>query len=349
MTSGARRGELDRRTLLRLAGASVLLAGCQGTDPSSPEQRTSPLSRRPRSSPSPTPPPLPPPYVPLAGEVVPDCKQTAADFVQALTTGDTGGVEAAVARATAWTGTGFDAAQATALARPLFRDEVTRGEIVYPQIGGLVPLGDTARTAAVMVLVRHRSFTREGRTSEEVRLCDVRLAIQEGRWRVVELASVGGEPVDRPASVDPRAAKVLDDPRIELPDTARWDVHAGRISLDLLDVLAAAAAQAPVSVTVLRTGHPRNVFGSTRTSDHTQGRAVDLWRIGGQPVLTTGAADGPSGLVLRTAFADPRLSQAGSPVGSDLDGSGRRRSFVNLVHKDHLHLAARGGSARPTE
>ena len=292
--------------------------------------------------PSPTSPAPPAPYVPLAGEAVPHCKKTAADFVQALTTGDGGGAEAAVTRAMTLTGSGFDAGKAAALTRPLFRDEVTRGLIVYPQLGGLVPLNANAQTAAVLVIARQTSFTRNDRSSDEVRLFDVRLAVQGGTWRVVDLVSIGGEPVDRPAVLDPRAVAVLDDPRIELPDTARWDVHANRISLDLLDVLAAAAAEAPVSVTVLRTGHPLNVFGSTRISDHSQGRAVDVWRIGGQPVVTSGAMTGPAGRVLRNAFADPRLSQAGSPIGSDLDGPTKRRSFVNLVHKDHLHLAAKG-------
>lgn len=103
-----------------------------------------------------------------------------------------------------------------------------------------------------------------------------------------------------------------------------------------------------MSVAVLRTGHPLNVFGTARLSEHAQGRAVDVWRIAGQPVVTTGAGAGPAGQVLRTALSDPRLSQAGSPVGSDLDGAGRRRSFVDLVHTDHLHLAARRSGAATT-
>lgn len=292
--------------------------------------------------------PAPPPYVPLTGEPVPNCKKAAADFVQALTTGE-GGAEAAVSRAMSLTGTDFDAGQAVVVARPLFSDALSRGEIVYPQIAGLVPISPDAQTAAVMVIVRQTLTTASGRSRDDVRVCDVRLAVHDGVWRVTALTSVGGEPVDRPDGLDPRAGRVLDDPRIELPDTARWDVHAGRISLDLLDLLAVTAVQAPVSVAVLRTGHPLNVFGTARLSEHTQGRAVDVWRIAGQPVVTTGAGAGPAGQVLRTAFADPRLAQAGSPVGSDLDGPGRRRSFVNLVHKDHLHLAARERGATTTK
>lgn len=231
----------------------------------------------------------------------------------------------------------------------MFSDAYSRGTIVYPQIGGLVPDSPQATTAAVLVVARQTVTSRSGRSTERVRTFDVRLQVNEGQWRVSALVSVGGEPVDRPADLDPRAARVLDDPRIELPDTARWDVHAGRISLDLLDLLAAVAAVAPVSVAVLRTAHPRNVFGTDRVSNHTEGRAVDIWQIGGQPVVTTGAAGGAAGAVLRAAYADPRLSQAGSPTGSDLDGPRRRRSIVNLVHKDHLHLAVRGAGAPAPE
>lgn len=268
--------------------------------------------------------------------------------MQALTTGEgRAGPEPGVARALPLTGSGFSADRAAAVTRPIFSDALSRGEIVYPQLGGLAPISPAARSASVMVIVRQQLTSSSGRSRDEVRVCDVRLAVQDGQWRVVELASVGGEPVDRPDGLDPRAVRVLDDARIELPDSARWDVHAGRISLDMLDILAAAAEQAPVSVTVLRSGHPRNVFGSARVSDHTQGRAVDLWRIDGQPVVSTGAGAGPAGQLLRASFADERLAQAGSPVGSDLDGPGRRRSFVNLVHQDHLHLAARGRGASP--
>jgi len=266
----------------------------------------------------------------------------AAGFLERLTEGTEGGAEDAVARALPLTGVGFDVRQAAVTAAPLFSEPAVRGEIVYPQLGGLDPMGPGARTASIMAIVRHRLTAKGGAERDEVRVCDVRLAVQEGRWRVVDLVSVGGQPVDRPGELDPRASAVLDDPAIELPDTARWDIHAGRVDVDLLEVLAQAARSAPVSVTVLISGHPLNVFGTERLSDHSSGRAVDLWRIGGQAIVDSGPASDLTGQVQRAAFADPRVSQIGSPFGSDLDGPGVRRSFVNLVHTDHLHLAVRG-------
>lgn len=284
-------------------------------------------------------------YVPLASEPLPQCKQAAADFVSALTTRTRGQQPADVlGAASALTGAGFQGEQALSMAAPLFVEPISAGDIVYPQFAGLLPLAVGARRAAMMVVVRQRSLTPAGTGTQTTRVCDIRLEVQQGSWRVVELASIGGEPVDRPAGLDPRAVRVLDDARIELPDTARWDVHAGRISLDLLDVLAVAATAAPLAVTVLRSGHPPNVFATSRISNHTQGRAVDVWRTDGQPVVATGAAAGPARVVLDAAAGDRRLRQAGSPEGSDLDGAGRR-SFTDLVHSDHLHLAVGGPSA----
>ena len=278
-------------------------------------------------------------YAPLPGEQLPNLKQAAADFVQTLATRAPGQrPEDLLAAVSGLLVPGFAADAALRAAAPLFAEQVAVGEVVYPQLSGLLPLGPGARQAGVMVVVRQLFRTSGGSTSQVVRVCDVRLTVVQGEWRVSELVSAGGEPVDRPAGLDPAVAAVLDDPRIELPDTCRWDVHSGGVSPDLLAVLASAAAVAPVAVTVLRNGHPLNVFGTSRVSDHTQGRAVDLWRVGGEPVVGTGATVGPARPVLAAAAADRRTLQTGSPPGSDLDGPGRR-SFTDLVHHDHLHLA----------
>lgn len=338
---------LDRRTLFRLAGASLLTAGCvsRGGDPTVRPPSGSPVpstgTGRPSPTPSPTPAALraPTKYQPLPGEPIAAGKQVAADLVQMLTTRKAGQSPEQVVTATmGLLGAGVAVETVLAAAAPLFTEPTAAGDIIYPQLGGLSPLGPAARQAAVMVVVRHRLRTPSGTDTQLVRTMDVRVELQAGQWRVVELASIGGEPVARPAGLAPEVGAVLDDPRIELPDTCRWDIHAGRISADLLGVLSSSAAVAPVAVTVLSTGHPLNVFGTSRASNHTQGRAADLWQVGGRPVVSTGAADGPARAVLTAAAADRRIRQTGSPVGSDLDGAGRR-SFTDLVHADHLHLA----------
>ena len=79
---------LDRRTLLRLAGAAALTAGCRGAEPGASPSLPLPAptpQRRPSRLPSPTPPALQR-YRVLPGEPLPNLKQVAADFVQTLTT-----------------------------------------------------------------------------------------------------------------------------------------------------------------------------------------------------------------------------------------------------------------------
>lgn len=333
-------GELDRRSLLRLGAACLALTACS-SEPARPAAGPSaapPPTRPPAPSPSPSPTlATAPRWAPLAAEPLPELKQAAADFVQALASRDAGvRPEDALAAAGAPL---LDGGAALAVAAPLFAEARSRATVVYPQFGGLAPDGPGAVEACVMVVVRQTLVAASGATQDQVRTCDVRLSRRSGGWQVTGLVSVGGEPVDRPGGLDPATAAVLDDPRLELPDSARWDVHAGRIARDVLQVLRDAAARAPVSVAVLRSGHPEQVFGTDRLSDHTRGRAVDVWAVGGAPVVGQRLDAGPVRAVLEGALADPRVRQAGSPPGTDLDGPARRRSFANLVHSDHLHLA----------
>jgi len=284
-----------------------------------------------------------PRWVPLAAEPLPELKQAAADFVQVLATREAGArPEDALAAAGAPL---LDGTAALAVAAPLFAEARSRATVVYPQFGGLAPDGPGAVAACVLVVVRQTLVAASGAVQEHVRTCDVRLTRGRTGWQVTELVSVGGEPVDRPAGLDPVTSAVLDDPRLELPDSARWDVHAGRVAPEVLQVLRSAAARASLSVAVLRSGHPEQVFGTDRLSDHARGRAVDVWAIDGAPVVGRPLAAGPVRAVLEGALADPRVRQVGSPPGTDLDGPGRRRSFTNLVHSDHLHLATDGAPA----
>lgn len=343
--------EIDRRALLRLAAACVAVGACSRDPAPKASPGTAPSGRLssspPAASPSPPPPPPPPPrWTPLPAEPLPRLKQVAANFVQDLANREAGGPpEAVLAAALAGVAApGLDEAAVLTAAAPLLGEPGSRAEVVYPQFGGLVPDGPSARSASVMVVLRQTLVTPSGASKDVVRTCDVRLVQSGGVWRVTALASAGGEPVDRPDGLDPVAVAVLDDPRIDLPDTARWDVHAGRVALDVLRVLRDTAALAPLSVCVLQTGHPVEVFGTARTSDHTKGRAVDVWAVGGQPVIGQASTGSPLRAVIDAAFAHPRVRQVGSPPGTDLDGPARRRSFVNVVHSDHLHLATRGGT-----
>jgi hypothetical protein len=169
----------------------------------------------------------------------------------------------------------------------------------------------------------------------ERRTVDVRLRIADGEWELEAIASIGGTPVARPDTLSDVAAAVLDDRRIELPDSARWDIHAGRTADSLLALLLELAELTPYSVAVLETGHPFNVFGTPRVSRHMAGFAVDIYALDGVLVVEDRRPDGVTFSLVETLFERDDVRVLGSPWA--LDGFGGR-SFTDLVHQDHLHV-----------
>ena len=170
------------------------------------------------------------PFALSENETRPELKRVAADIALALTTWEIGdGVADIAARLPPAAG-----AIADAFYRP---GSWSRGRIVYPQLGGLLP-----DAASVMVVIEQTLGTAEG-ASTTVRTLDLRLHRVDGGWRLAQLASTGGDEAFPPADLPAIAAAVLADPRIELPDSARWDIHAGRISPVLLEVMARLAAE----------------------------------------------------------------------------------------------------------
>jgi hypothetical protein len=283
--------------------------------------------------PAPTHPPAPdpaPPYEPVAAETHPNAKAIGAAIAQALTTYDPGEtVRDVVARATDGRGRDGD----VEAAGPLWHDDAwSRGEVIYPQFGGL-----TAQRCSIMAVTRQRVGHADGREEQVVRTIDVRLRLEGGRWVHDALASAGGDPVARPDDLPDEAVAVLDDERIELPDSARWDIHRGHTSPALLALLTRLADQAGgLGVCVLASGHPVHVFGTDRISDHTRGRAVDLHRIGDRLVIEDRADGSGTDRAVRWLYDDAAGPVVGSPWA--LDGFGGR-SFTDAVHQDHLHVA----------
>lgn len=270
--------------------------------------------------------PAPSPYVPAPGEPVPEAKQRAADVVQAIGTYERGQgtVPAAQARVAAL----GPATLADGAAPLLVPDAQATVEIVYPQLGGL-----TATEASVMVVARQR-LLRDDEETEVTRTIDVRLALEAGVWKPTSIESFGGEPPAAPAP-SPLGQAVLDNEAIDLPDSARWDIEAGIVDDRVLQLMLDLAATNRYGVVTLASGHPVNVFGSTRTSNHTRGRAVDIWSVDDQPVVLQRAVGGPLHALVSRLLAETPLTEVGSPW--DLDPVGRP-SFTDTVHQDHLHL-----------
>lgn len=311
--------------LLAVHVALALAVGCSGGG----ADRSAVRSEEPAPSVATTQPTLDPPvpYEPLPGEPAPDAKRAASAVVQALTTFEAQADPApAVAAVLVRLGAPGDlVGQAGDLLIP---GAASAGDIVYPQLAGL-----TAQSASVMVVVRQRLLEGIARRTV-VRTVDVRVSRRSGSWTVTSIESAGGRPPPPSGALSKAAEAVLALDTVVLPDSARWDVLAGTIDDRVLAVLAQLGAEHRLEVTTLATGHPRNVFGTDRVSNHATGRAVDIWAVDGRPVVDQRDESGPLAALARRLL-DAGVTELGAPW--DLDGPGGA-SFTNAVHQDHLHI-----------
>ena len=267
-------------------------------------------------------------YEPPVGEPYANGKRLAGRVGQKLTTfgPDTSAPELARSVGAA----GAPAAALSRIVAPLLASaRRSTGEVVYVQLSGV-----TVSTLGAMVIVRQHVEGPGGRRTLLVRVVDVRLRRTNGPWRLDRVASVGGTPARRPARISRAAARVLEHPNITLPDTARWDIHRGLIDEALLRALASAADRWPFAVSVLRTGHPPNVWATKRPSAHAVGKAADIYAVESRLVLRQ-TAMGSSAQRLASAFLAAGAVQVGSPW---VLAPGGRRSFSDRVHRDHLHV-----------
>jgi hypothetical protein len=277
-------------------------------------------------------PPFPAPYQPAPNEVQPGAKRTGAAVVQQLTNYGMDSSPAELARNV--TADPERARALTSATAAIHHPGMwSRGTIEYAQLGG-----HRDGAISIMVVVR-QELGLDGATEperSETRTMDVRLTVDAfGEWEFDQLASAGGQPVARPDDLSPLAASVVDDARIDLPDSAIWDIYSGHTHPALLRFMADLARQTPYAVAVLHTGHPHNVFGTDRLSNHTVGLAVDIYELGAVRVID--AHDVTSAIYLLTEQLAWRtdLRELGSPW---LFEDALTRTFTNEVHHDHLHI-----------
>lgn len=265
-------------------------------------------------------------------EVEPEAKQLAADVAQALTTYEES--DDRMQRLYSIVGASTVEALATATEPLAYSGSWSRGEVLYPQLGGL-----TDDRASVMVVTRQTVGTESEAQFSVVRTLDIRLIKGDSGWEFHSLESAGGtfDTVEDLAL----AHEVAADPRIEMPDSARLDIRAGLVSPTLLSLMSELADITPYGVAVLTTGHPIHVFETDRTSHHTLGRAVDIIRIGDRLVIDDRGSRSETRAVVEWLFGHSDVVQVGSPW--DLDGEPANRSFTDLVHQDHIHLAVVDG------
>ncbi|MEV1078281.1 hypothetical protein AB0I98_08510 [Streptomyces sp. NPDC050211] len=326
--------EPARRTLLLAAAAAGLgLVGCTSEEEAGEKPRPSGTrSRTPTSvPPTPTETPLPAasPWPLVRTEVEPQVKRNAVRLLEALGTWPRGqdGTGPARRRAEAQ---GVPSGSVPGLvdqARPLLDagSEAT-AHVIAAQYGGLL-----ATRASVLVAMRQWGRAEDGAVRAGGATVDVRLGRSPGGWRVGALyPSRPAPPLARPGAL---IEQVVGHDRIHLPPAADADVRAGQLRPRALRALLALAETYEIDVSVVHTGHPRNVFGTNRLSDHTRMRAFDVWAVDGRAVIDPETPDS----LIDGFMRDAARAGAYNIGGPRLLGGGG--FFSDRVHRDHLHIA----------
>jgi hypothetical protein len=195
-------------------------------------------------------------------------------------------------------------------------------QVIDAQYGGLLP-----DSASVLVVCRSWRL-RDGKVSPGGATYDVRVTRRSAGWHVTAVHRSRPGPARRPLTGRERA--VLTSDRIGLPPAARADVLSGQVHPSVLGAMLAVSEAHRIEVSVVRSGHPVHVFGTTRLSDHPRGRAFDTWRVDGQPVVSADRR-----LVARYMHA---LADAGSyNVGGPVLLGAAPQWFSDPTHHDHVH------------
>ncbi|MFE2376824.1 hypothetical protein [Streptomyces sp. NPDC059398] len=264
---------------------------------------------------------------PNAADVDPGVKLRAAQLIEALGTWQAGGGSVAKARARV-TALGLPGALADQAGPLLSGADEAVLQVVDAQYGGIL-----TDSASVLVVCRQWSRSGGGPVTGGGTTVDVRLSRARPRWSVTALHPAAPGPPSR--SLSDTARRVLADRRISLPPASAADVRSGRVHTSALKAMLRLAGSYRIDVSVVRSGHPLDVFGTHRPSDHPLGRAFDVWRINGRPVV---AASTPRSLIesfMRDAAAAGSYN-VGGPVRLG-GGATANQFFSDATHHDHVH------------
>ena len=317
---------ISRRVAVVAIGGA-LLSACSG-DGESPAQPSPQPSAEPAGSPPATTLPKTAPYAVVRAEVEPGCKEAAVQAVTAALTWQPG--EQARALPDRLIRAGAMPSLASDLDGLVDDHLASSLEIVYPQYGGL---SNGRQDASVILVVRQTWRTVAGAELRARDLTlDVRLRKNGRRW-TAERAAVPTLP-RAAARLDVDTQRLLRKDALVLPTAARADLAAGIIDERIVRLLGALSQKWRIHVQVLKSGHPKNVYGTTRVSNHTRGRAVDVWAIDDVPVIEQ--RESVWSAVMREA-ARVGADEIGGPA--DLDRrAGQPPYFTDDVHQDHLHM-----------
>jgi hypothetical protein len=263
--------------------------------------------------------------VPSAQDVAPEVKARAVSLVETALTWESGdgGTQNARRRLNE---SGYNGELVEDLEPMIVDGAASVARVIVAQYGGIL-----ADTASVLVVFDQWVLQRDNRIRREGTTLDVRLVADEPEWAVTALRPARpGSPI---GGLSRAARRLLVSDRVTLHEAAASDVRAGEIKDAVLDALRSLSALHKLDVSILRSGHPLRVFGTDRVSDHTVGRAVDVWAIDGRPIIEMGAGSAVTGFM--KAALDVGAYQVGGPT--DIDGDDAVY-FSDDTHQDHIHL-----------
>ncbi len=123
--------------------------------------------------------------------------------------------------------------------------------------------------------------------------------------------------------------------RLTLSDPARADLVAGLVDARIVAVLGQALEKHRIEVTVFVTGHSRYVKGTSKVSNHVDGRAADIVSVDGAEVSPNNAAARALIDELFAMDSAVRPTELGGPW--DVDGP-EGIGFTDSGHNSHLHV-----------
>ena len=320
------------------AAAGVLcVAGCtSGSNPEPSMTTASPSVVPPTASPSPSPSPSPPAlpalpavtvWQPSSNDIDPQVKTRAVRLIEALGNWPTGHGGSAAARARV-TALGLDPTLVDQAGAVLNSAPDAALQVLEAQYGGIL-----SDSASVLVVCRQWHRGADGQIVAGGTTVDVRLSQDEPRWKVTALHPAQPGPAVSP--VPSAAQRVLTSPQLTLPPDVQADLRSGNIHASALDSLLTLTRTYRLELSVMRSGHPIDVFGTDRPSDHPKGRAFDVWRINGQAVVDPSSSRSMIEGFMRAAAAAGSYN-VGGPW--QLSGGAPDQFFSDNTHHDHVHV-----------
>ncbi|TCC63475.1 hypothetical protein E0H73_10800 [Kribbella pittospori] len=203
----------------------------------------------------------------------------------------------------------------------------TAVDVIDAQYGGIL-----SDSASVLVPCRVYSIS-GGRVVTSGTTYDVRLSRSGGSWRVT--ATHPARPGAATSRLSSAARQVLASERIALPPASAADIRSGQVHDSVLRTMLELAKTYRIGISVIRSGHPINVFGTNRPSDHPRGRAFDTWQINGRAVVAPGTSRS-----LITSYMRAAESLGSYNVGGPYQLSGAA-FFSDQTHHDHVHAGFR--------